>query len=297
MFKDNLIQKTCDKFSNIGIAKKILSHYVTEYIEENLQRCQDLNFANMYPWQELQLPKNYFLQKIINYKGVTYLTGARYISKDITKPFIELLATSSVQMDISQDVKEILIEDWKEIKPLFIRNLISSDKVHADIDQEIWAANLQEMQSKTSITDLSIKLAKPEHLSFLLDALYKAYANIANADNMSLSPATADDIPDWVNKKQLYILCYLDTKVGFIACEEKRVGFMNGLYVAEEVILPEFQGRRFASLMQMMLAQKLSLHYSPDTLFYGTILFNNIASKRSAMHAGRKNILQYEKIY
>jgi len=165
------------------------------------------------------------------------------------------------------------------------------------IDQYIYAGISSERKSFWDCAGerVSLQQADVSMTGWCTQAIYDAYDDAyfkLPYLKQRVLPADEEEIHQAIKAAKLFIIYSGTSRVGIIICDQGQRGFISGYWITEEIVLPEFKGKRLASGAQRLLYSVLPKHYSYNAL-WGTIVSGNTPSIRSAELAGRKCVMEY----
>lgn len=220
------------------------------------------------------------------------LAGIRFFNRDLSQPFIELLAWSGVDPTAHFP---FLAEQWSAFQPRRVRLIGGPDAPgeRGVKDMAIFGASCSAIAaparqgpiSLMPVVDLEAALAM---INETFDAMAASDEELARR----VTPIDADGLAHCLANGSARLLRAGHETVGLIACVDDHIAFLRGQVIHEEVVLPAFQGHGFAALAQRLLAAELATA-DKDAVLLGTIDHGNLASKKSAAAAGRSAFLNY----
>jgi len=107
----------------------------------------------------------------------------------------------------------------------------------------------------------------------------------------NVTPAEPDDIRAWHTAGRLRAIVADNDIVGLLAIVPGCVDWIRGEEVKEEIVDAAFSGHGYAAAAQSAWAHTVARDSS--VYLVGTIDHLNIASRKSAQHAGRPRVLDY----
>ncbi|CAG9001065.1 MAG: hypothetical protein CENE_03073 [Candidatus Celerinatantimonas neptuna] len=148
-------------FSFLPLPKKQLTEGLNHFLKQQLAWCDNPDFSACFPFRETNLPQHFFQQKIIKSDGNTYLTGPRYVNRNIHKPFIELAASSA---PLTAKAAEQIFKTWQPLKAKAIRILrrthTQSSPTNCQIDQFVYVRTLSNNQTISPVTDTDCQITR-----------------------------------------------------------------------------------------------------------------------------------------
>lgn len=283
-----------DTFGVDPLIKREVEENLREFLVQQAAWCNDASFSVRFPYRELGLPQAFFLQKLTEHKGATYLTGPRYVNGDITRPFIELVASSR---PLGKNAASEIFDVWRPLGAQSIRVLHrAGNPTPGIIDQSIYARAVpKDFAQLTHKLNCKLIIGTGADLEWCLNAMNVAYdATYKKFPGLSTEASCSDeeDILDALTGGNLFIILQSGHRAGFIICENKRRDFFTGNWILDEVVLPDFRGQGLAAAAQIELLKNFYLLDQKHALL-GTIVSGNFPSRRAAASAGRVSVLDY----
>ena len=124
------------------------------------------------------------------------------------------------------------------------------------------------------------------------DTVQRGYEHVSDTLKGRVFPASHDELEACQSNGILRQIWVGEQVAGVIAVEAAIEYGVRGWVVIEEVLLPAFRGRGFASVAQGHLA-KILAESAPEKILFGTIDTLNEASLRTAQRVGREVISAY----
>ena len=278
-------------FSTLPMPAKDLNLGLGLFLQEQKNWCKDSDFSARFPFKETGLPQQFFLQKIIDVEGESYLTGPRYRGGDINRPFIELIACSSSLTAAA--IREIF-RVWHPLGASLLRVLRLADQHRTGrIDQLIYAKRIPAETTKNPSSKI-LEKASMSHLDWCMNAMHSAYQEtykqLPQLTEL-LAPSEEEDVRDSIIDGNAFIIHCDGKAAGLIICEYDQRAFLSGHWISEEIVLPESRGKHIAASAQSELTRLLGS--GSESALLGTIDKSNIPSILAAERAGRSPILEY----
>ncbi|EFM18061.1 MULTISPECIES: hypothetical protein [unclassified Pantoea] len=278
----------------VPVSSDCLSDWLARWLAQQQTRCHDHHFSAAFPWRETGLPQHTFLQRELRINGQRYLTGPRYLGGDPAQPFIEIVARDSV---IDYAVADAIIKAWQPLKPLKLRVLLPA--THPDIgftDQLIF---LSDPAAVTKPPDKNISLVKAARRDYpaclqMINNAYRASWHTLPHLRDQLMASSKQELREDIAAGHVLMIVWQGMLAGLMICERRRLAFIEGVQIMDEVIIPAYQGRGLAACAQQRLLQQLCHRPGVQELLTGTILPGNFPSVRSAQSAGRRCVLKYQ---
>ncbi|MBJ7556267.1 hypothetical protein [Marinomonas spartinae] len=285
-------------FRFLPIAPGVLKSGLETYLSEQRAWCESADFSALFPFKELELPQDFFLQKVMHCDGVDYLTGPRFLNGNIESPYIELAASSG---PLTSKAAEQIFKLWEPLQAKHIRVLRPAKEKGKGIrDQGFYACSLpakatRDHSFESCPDNLVLKKAVMSDLQWCLNTLdvsyQEAYRRMPQLKDR-LSPTDKDYLQELIEMDSVMIIMQGQTKVGLMAYEESLREFIQAYWMIEKAILPDYQGQHLSSKAQMLLCQQLT-HDTEDRVLIGHIDNDNIPSIKTAEQGGRERILDY----
>lgn len=214
--------------------------------------------------------------------------GIRFYNRDVSRPFIEIVAHSFESLDTLGDCVKA---EWSAFDASVMR-LRTTPGHLADrnvvLDQSIHVGLANHMTPP----DRRVHLQVPEDPSEAITLVANRYEHLACDEPElanNISPANADDLRHWHAAGQLWAVRTGDVTVGVLAIAPGSIGWLTGDEIQEEVISTHHRGHGYAASAQTAWAAEVAT--APTQLLIGTIDRHNHASRASATRAGRRHVL------
>jgi len=281
-------------YRTVPVSSDCLSDWVASWLAQQQTRCHDHHFSANFPWRETGLPQHTFLQRELTVNGQRYLTGPRYMGGDPAQPFIEIVARDG---PIDYTVASAIMQAWQKINPLKLRILLPT--CHSDIgltDQLIFISDPATLAAPPD-EDISLVKAGRKDYSACIQAINHAYrASWHTLPHLrdQLMASSRQELREDIAGGHVLLIVWQGMLAGLMICVRRRLTFIEGFQIMDEVIMPAYQGRGLAARAQQRLLQQLHHHYGEKALLTGTILPGNTPSLRSAQNAGRRCVLKYQ---
>jgi len=280
-------------YRTVPVSSACLTDWLSRWLAQQQLRCDDHHFSAAFPWRETGLPQHTFLQRELTINGKRYLTGPRYLGGDLSQPFIEIVARDGV---IDYAVACAIMQAWQRLKPLKLHILLPA--AHSDIGISDQLVYLSDPASLSAPADKEISLVKASRKDYpaCITAINRAYRaswhTLPHLRNQLLATSRQELREDLASGHVLLIV-WQGVMAGLMICVPRRLAFIEGFQIMDEVIMPAYQGRGLAARAQQHLLQQFH-HYGEKALLTGTILPGNTPSLRSAQNAGRHCVLKYQ---
>ena len=248
---------------------------VASWLNGELSRIDDMDFARSFS-DHIDLPGAHaedYLHRRIGTSSGTLLGGIRFYGRNISRPFVEVIAHSSM------------------FAPPVLRLRARPDRLtgaHVILDESIYAARYCDMHRPASHVWLD-PFDRVEDAEAIVSTRYQQLATDDPALARNVFPSTTADLLRWHNSGQLRAVRAGDTVVGLLAVVPGRIEWIAGDEINEEVIKVDHRGHGYASLAQTVWAAHVAC--DQRQLLIGTIDRLNTASRRTAQTAGRRRVL------
>lgn len=274
------------RFSHLPIPQHALRAWIQEYLDTQFGYCHDSQFSALFPYRELDLPQDFFLQYLVQVEGEQYLTGPRFYAQDISRPFIEVIAASA---PLTASAANAIFTHWAPLGTSTLRTFspLVSSASPARLDNYLYVAAVKDIAATPSHCHLS--MATSVDLDWCEQAAALAHDHSRQKTpelSSAVIPASRESVLDCINDELLFIIEHQGQRAGLIAVAPGQQAFIKGYEIQEEVILPEAQGQGLAAAAQQGVAQHLA-RQAPDALLLGTIDGVNVASQKTASKTGR----------
>lgn len=281
-------------YRTVPVSSDCLSDWLASWLAQQQTRCHDHHFSANFPWRETGLPQHTFLQRELTVNGQRYLTGPRYLGGDPAQPFIEIVARDG---PIDYAVASAIMQAWQPLKPLKLRILLPAS--HPDIGLNDQLIFISDSAKHALPPDEDISLVKAGRRDFpaCLQAINHAYrASWHTLPHLrdQLMATSKQELREDIAGGHVLLIVWQGMVAGLMICVPRRLTFIEGFQIMDEVIMPAYQGRGLAARAQQCLLQQLNHHYGEKALLTGTILPGNTPSLRSAQNAGRYCVLKYQ---
>lgn len=280
-----------DRFFGPRGAKLLSSWFATQ-----ISRVDDPAFARLFSnYIDLSgVVQGDYSHRLIHTSNGKLLGGIRYYGQDTARPFVEIIAHDFTNWDALRDC---VAQEWSRFAPTDLRVLVSPDMAlpfDARIDKTVFAARCSQMAPPDGRVSLAPFACVEEAIEIVVaryQALSEEQPNLAR----NISAVEPDDLRQWHEHGALCAVALevggTSETVGLFAASPGTIEWIEGDEINEEVISKPYSGRGLAASAQAAWATRPDL----DTrrLLIGTIDHGNVASRRSAIRAGRQSILNY----
>lgn len=281
-------------YRTVPVSSDCLSDWIASWLAQQLTRCHDHHFSADFPWRETGLPQHTFLQRELTINGQRYLTGPRYLGGDPAHPFIEIVARDG---PIDYAVADAIMQAWQPLKPLRLRILLPAS--YPDIgltDQLIFISDPAALASPYDEGISLVKAGRKDYPACIqaINHAYRASWHMLPHLRDQLVASSRQELREDIAGGHVLLIVWQGMVAGLMICVPRRLTFIEGFQIMDEVIMPAYQGRGLAARAQQRLLQQLYHHYGEKALLTGTILPGNTPSLRSAKNAGRRCVLKYQ---
>lgn len=260
---------------------------LAEWFAGELSRTDDAAFARSFA-DHIDLPgigPDDYLHRHVSTRWGRLLGGIRFYGRDVSRPFVEIVAHSFDDLDRLCDC---VAEEWTMFAPRAMRLHAAPDGLRHPrvvLDKTIHAARCREMRVSAPQVTLEPFTRVEEALSLVAGRYRELTPDLAR----NVTPAGAHDLRGWHANGQLHAVRTGATVVGVLAVAPGRIGWIPGEEITEEVVAAEHRGHGYAAHAQAYWAT----HLAPDRERYliGTIDRLNTVSRKTAEAAGRPRVL------
>lgn len=263
---------------------------VADWLAEQTTRIDDVTFARTFS-DHISLPgirpADYAHRHVHTARG-DLVGGIRFYGRDITRPFIEVVAHS---FDDLAGLADCVGSVWSEFAPRYLRLRSRPGRITGPdvaLDVTIHAARYRDMKS----CDGRVRLRHFTDARQAVDLVGRRYEHLTKAQPAlarNISRADPADIQRWHDDGRLRAIAVGDEIVGAIAIVPGRIGWLGGDEINEEVITVDHNGHDYAASAQTAWAATIA----SDTtrMLVGTIDRHNPSSRKTAERAGRRRVL------
>ena len=239
-----------------------------------------------------------YKNRVLTARGLELLAGIRFLGRDMTKPFVDVMYSSEAALTPEQlsAVKDRVREAFSVFGPKRIRLYSSSNQPRfaGDGDKRLLAAPLGVMLAQPEAETLRrVRLKRAESLAFYPD--YAAIYRELQAEHpelqevVRLEPEAA--MQTYLDEGYVFEIFVDGHPAGLTAVLEDVQTGLSGLCVMEIVLARAFRTRGFGSAVQRRLAAALiAVGVAQDVLLFGTIGEVNLPARRTAGRAGRVDL-------
>lgn len=263
---------------------------VAEWLGEQLGRVDDDAFARTFS-DHIRLPgieSRDYLHRTISATAGTLLGGIRFYNRDVGRPFVDVLAHSFTDLDALCDCVD---REWAAFAPRYLRLCArpgAFSGARTILDVSIHAGRYADMAAP----DYRVRLEPfpdPQDAVALIGERHRRLAVDDPRLARNVCPADPDDVRRWHRERRLHAVRVRDVTVGALAVAPDAVSWLPGDVVQEEVIAADHRDHGYAASAQAAWAARAE---DPGRLLIGTIDRHNVASRRTAIRAGRPSVLE-----
>lgn len=299
---EQLYQSTRQRFYDLSdiYSASWLNERISSWLKMQISCCSDSSYSAIFS-DHIDLPgikSEDYLQRIIPVGDGLLLGGIRFYNRNLERPFVDLMAWSGMpDWDLWMAV---IRREWAIFKPLHVR-LLRGDPhdgmmlPEGCVDQSIHSGQINTLAQFPSLP--SLQLIDCENFQEAADYVaecHQAFASLNPSLALEVRPADAEDLAECLETGTLHFVILNNERIGLFATAWRAIEFIQGYVVVEEIIHPAFQGRGLAKYVQREAAALLNKAGEGEKTMIGTIHAHNIASRKTAIGAGRPEILQYE---
>jgi hypothetical protein len=263
---------------------------VRTWLDAEAARVTDQGFAVRF-CEDVRLPgiaTDDYLHRLIHTSHGHLLGGIRFYGRDVSRPFVEIVAHDFEDLD---RLRRCVRAEWSMFAPGFLRLCTRPGRLSGPnvlLDVSIFLARHADMRAPSS----SVILTNFADVDAAIEMVRRRYERLTADEpklSRNLSPAHADDLRRWHHGGELKAIMVDDESVGLLAVAPGRIRWLDGDEINEEVIDFEHSGRGYAALAQAAWARYAAAN--PRRLLIGAIDGLNVASRRTAVRAGRRRLL------
>jgi len=278
----------------LELADALFGHHghalVATWLEGETARTDDMEFARSFS-DHIDLPGIHnedYLHRRISTSSGNLLGGIRFYGRDVSRPFVEIIAHTFNDLD---RLRDCVSREWSTFAPPYLRLRARPGRLSGAntlLDKSVYVARYRDMRPPAPHVWLH-PFDRVEDAEAIMSARYRALAVDDPALARNVFPSAAADLAAWHESGQLRAIRTREAVVGILAVAPGAIGWIAGDEINEEVIAVEHRGHGYAALAQAAWAA----HVARDQrqLLIGTIDRLNIASRRTADAAGRRRVL------
>ncbi|MFM2485985.1 hypothetical protein [Celerinatantimonas yamalensis] len=277
-------------WQHLPVACERLTQWISDYLDEQLSWCHDEQFGALFPFQQLDLPQDFFLQRVIDVDGIQYLTGPRFVNQQLDAPFVDIIAPCGPP---SERAVKAILANWQGLNATRVRycSATITPALHP-IDQQLYLGQASEMiaaQADTTVFLTGANITDKQWCRALLDDAYQQLFKRQPELQKRLHALSDDELEEHLQDGEVCRIHWCQQAVGVLIVQACSYQFLHGLSVIDKAIAPAFQGQHLSAKAQLAYMQQLA----SDALLFGTIDGRNEASIQSALQAGRMPVLRY----
>lgn len=264
---------------------------VAEWLAAQVRLVDDVDFAREFT-AHMHLPgvtELEYSHRLVRTSRGDLLGGIRFYGRDISRPFVEVLAHD---FDDLRALADCVRKEWSNFGVRYLRvrtrPRLLTERPDVTLDKTIHVARYGTMTP----ADDRVTLGRFDTAEQAVDLIAARYAQLADTDptlSRNLSRSDPDDIRRWHEADQLRAIMFQDRVIGALAVVPGAVGWIAGGVVHEEVMDTRHAGRGYAASAQAAWAQFMAADCTQ--LLIGTIDRHNHASRATALRAGRSRLL------
>lgn len=266
------------------------SALVATWLEGETARTGDMEFARLFS-DHIDLPgvrAEDYLHRLIRTSSGNLLGGMRFYGRDVSRPFVEIIAHSFDDLD---RLRDCVSREWSTFAPPFLRLRARPGRLHGAnvlLDETVHVARYRDMSPPDPHVWLE-PFDRVEDAEAIMSARYRQLALDDPALARNVSTSVAADLGEWHDAGQLRAIRTQDAVVGLLAIAPGQIWWIDGDEINEEVIAVDHRGHGYAAHAQAAWAAHVALDQS--RLLVGTIDRLNAASRKTAEAAGRGCVL------
>lgn len=246
------------------------------------------------------------------------ITSIRFRGRDISKPFVDVLACSAPpSAKTLKNLAEHIMPVYEAFHPLCFRVLTPGPTVLFDpeaftpelsleIDQRFLAGRVEELNAQPragSFAEISLDPTTAEDAAQRVDDIHERLRQTTPELRSWTSPASTEELQQPEEEGMLFAVTPTSTEgapapaepIGVVAAQRDENFGMTGFCVQEIALTEEFRGRGLGTAVLQHLCEKLSETSSFRTtdILWGTIHPDNLASLNNARSVGREEVAAY----
>ncbi|MFS4436656.1 hypothetical protein ACMA5I_00445 [Paracoccaceae bacterium GXU_MW_L88] len=265
---------------------------LADWLELQRARVGDADFARLFS-DHIELPGIApldYAHRHIRTQAGALLGGIRFYAQDITRPFVEVIAHSFDSLDA---LATTVAAEWQSFAPHHMRTRHRPGETlpkGSHIDTSIFLARYRDMRAPRPEVTLT-PFPAPEPAIAMVAARFAAMEQETPELRKGVIPADDETLRALWDSGDLFAI-HVEGKgiTGLIAAAPGAIDWIAGDEVIEEIVRLDHAGFGYAAAAQSALAAR---HPTRDRLLIGTIDGGNIASRKTALKAGRWQALDY----
>lgn len=263
---------------------------VADWLDDQAAKVDNTEYARQFS-DHITLPGVVpadYAHRMIGCRAGNLLGGIRFYRRNPDRPFVEVIAHSFTNLEALRDCVRT---EWSMFSPLDLRLRIRPGALtspHVRLDVSIHAAPYAHMTPP----DSRVVLQPFVHVDDAITLVQKRFEHLRETRPdlyANVTPAEPDDIRAWHTADQLRSIVADNHVVGLLAIVPGAVDWIVGEEVHEEIVDAAFGGRGYAASAQSGWAHTVA--HDRSVHLVGTIDHLNVASRKSAQHAGRPRVL------
>ena len=263
---------------------------VASWLEVETARTNDRDFALQFS-EHIELPgisTNDYLHRNIHTSHGDLLGGIRFYRRDVSRPFVEVIAHSFGSLE---RLRDCVRAEWSELVPTSLRLCARPGRISGPgvlLDQSIYVARCGDMRRHSP----RVSLTSFADADAALDIVRRRFAYMSTHDPdlaRNVLARSSDELREWHHTGHLQAITVDGEPVGVLAVAPGTIRWIDGDEIKEGVIDVRHSEHGYAALAQAAWASGPGPN--PDRLLIGTIDGLNIASLRTAERAGRHRVL------
>jgi GNAT superfamily N-acetyltransferase len=265
-----------------------------EQLAVERSRCTDLAFGQRFA-RAIRLEgatAQDYLQQVHVVGPHTVLVGIRFKGLDPSEPFVDLLASSAPWSEVGDALLRLRDQLYPRFAPKWLRVYLPEGEPEAAervADLRHLAAPLHTLQQRDRPPGFdALELVAAQDLAWRddYDALYRSLMREAPELRDEVQPSTAADLTDCLRAEQLWLAQQSGQWVGVVGARPEQDGPLWGWCVVEEILRSAVRGQGLGPVLQRHLIEQLPA----EGLLHGTIHPVNVASYRTALRCGRRDV-------
>lgn len=230
------------------------------------------------------------------------VTGIRFRNRDLSKPFVEIVAHSAGGASPDEHWHTMADEIGRAYAPFTPGKLqvFAADPERtvetftrlgwrAEVDMYLVAGQIDDLRARPRVArfdDVTLIAVSPERAAEVAGTAYAALASITPGSALWASPQTLDDLAAYAQEGLLFGIEVDERLTGVVAATRRDACGMTGFSVEEIVLDAGHRGRRLAGAVLQQLIDRLPA--AADDVLWGTIHPDNAPSLRNALGVGRE---------
>jgi L-amino acid N-acyltransferase YncA len=232
------------------------------------------------------------------------LTGIRFRGRDVTKPFVDVVATTAgpTPAEVAR-VAALVATSYAAFEPRCVRfdvpdpdglvTALADDPggTTADVDQYVVAGlvgSLQRRPTGPSYHRVVLRPGEPEPLAARAAAIYADLHRDAPSSALWAGAEEVESLAECAAEDHLFEVLVDGEPAGVVAALREDAHALLGYVVQELCLDARHRGRRLAAPVLQHLVQTLPV--DDGTTLWGTIHPDNTASLRNATSVGRRTV-------